>query len=72
MFDNHYDCPRCGTAWTDTWSAQCDDDCPNCGLRHISPSSSDDAGDEADDEGIDGEDNGPCGTPPVVASCSQI
>lgn len=37
---NHYKCPRCGHEWTDEWDSQCDDDCPNCGNRHISPTSS--------------------------------
>jgi hypothetical protein len=23
--------------WADVWSAQCDDDCPHCGARHMSP-----------------------------------
>jgi hypothetical protein len=39
LFRNFYKCPRCKATWTDRWSAQCEDDCPNphCGLRHISP-----------------------------------
>jgi hypothetical protein len=37
MFLNHYECPRCDCAWSDAWSCQVDDDCPGCGLRHISP-----------------------------------
>ena len=47
-FINHYRCPRCQNEWSDRWSATCDEDCPNCGLRHISPYRSDDA--ESDDE----------------------
>lgn len=39
---NHYRCPVCRHEWADEWSCQCDDDCPACGLRHISPVSSDD------------------------------
>lgn len=46
MFTNFYQCPRCGTDWSDTWSCQVDDDCPNCGLRHISPMDSEDAEDD--------------------------
>lgn len=42
-FVNHYECDRCGRKWTDIWSAMCDDDCPSCGARHISPYRSDDA-----------------------------
>lgn len=46
MFLNHYDSPRCGTHWTDSWSCQVDDDCPECGLWHISPTDSEDAEEE--------------------------
>ena len=41
-FRNHYRCERCGRDWQDEWSATCDDDCPHCGARHMSPVSSDD------------------------------
>lgn len=41
-FRNHYGCARCGHEWTDEWSCMCDDDCPNCGARHMSPFESDD------------------------------
>jgi rubrerythrin len=41
-FRNHYECDRCGHTWTDDWSCMCDDDCPHCGARHVSPSKSDD------------------------------
>ena len=34
---NFYKCPKCGTEWEDEWDCQCDDDCPECGNRHISP-----------------------------------
>jgi len=37
LFLNHYRCYRCEHAWTDEWSAMCDDDCPKCGARHCSP-----------------------------------
>lgn len=36
-FENHYTCARCGEDWTDEWSCMCDDDCPRCGARHMSP-----------------------------------
>lgn len=42
-FVNHYKCPKCAHHWTDTWTAQCDDDCPECGARHVSPFKSEDA-----------------------------
>jgi len=41
-FCNHYKCDRCGKTWDDEWSCMCDDDCPHCGARHMSPSDSDD------------------------------
>lgn len=41
-FSNHYECDRCGREWTDEWSCMCDDDCPYCEARHMSPFSSDD------------------------------
>ncbi len=37
QFLNHYRCPRCQHEWSDVWTATCDDDCPKCGTRHISP-----------------------------------
>ena len=41
-FLNHYTCERCNSTWTDEWSSMCDDDCPHCGARHMSPADSDD------------------------------
>lgn len=41
-FRNHYTCPQCGHSWQDSWTATCDDDCPSCGKRHISPTHSED------------------------------
>jgi hypothetical protein len=46
QFLNHYCCPRCQNAWTDVCSAQPDDDCSQCGLRHVSPQKSEDIRDE--------------------------
>lgn len=42
-FINHYKCYRCAHEWADQWTAQCDDDCPECGARHVSPHTSEDA-----------------------------
>jgi predicted nucleic acid-binding Zn-ribbon protein len=39
---NYYRCASCGFEWTDVWSCQCDDDCPQCGARHMSPYKSED------------------------------
>lgn len=41
-FRNHYQCGRCSYRWSDEWSANCDDDCPECGARHTEPTDSDD------------------------------
>ena len=49
FFRNYYRCAKCGCEWTDVWSAQCDDDCPGCGVRHMSPYKSEDV-EEGDDE----------------------
>ena len=50
MFLNFYICERCDSTWTDLWSAMCDDDCPHCGARHISPFKSEDAHDDEDND----------------------
>src|ERR1700751_4509627 len=47
LFRNFYRCDRCAHEWTDEWSAMCDDDCPHCGARHMSPYKSEDV-DEPD------------------------
>ena len=36
-FLNFYRCARCKRRWIDEWSCMCDDDCPHCGARHMSP-----------------------------------
>jgi len=43
LFRNFYRCYECGHEWTDVWSATCDDDCSQCGARHMSPYKSEDA-----------------------------
>lgn len=45
-FRNFYHCARCGAHWVDVWSAQCDDDCSECGARHMSPYKSEDVADD--------------------------
>ena len=42
---NHYRCPSCEHTWTDQWDCACDDECPRCGQRHISPIVSNDLDD---------------------------
>jgi hypothetical protein len=39
-FLNHYECERCDGTWTDQWSCMCDDECPHCGARDMTPSES--------------------------------
>ena len=41
-FRNFYLCADCDSVWTDEWSCMCDEDCPRCGGRHMSPYRSDD------------------------------
>jgi len=41
-FRNHYKCPSCQHSWEDAWDSMVDDDCPECGYRHVSPYQSDD------------------------------
>lgn len=41
-FLNFYRCERCRRRWTDEWSCMCDDDCPHCGARHMTPTRSED------------------------------
>jgi DNA-directed RNA polymerase subunit RPC12/RpoP len=48
-FRNFYRCARCQREWVDEWSATCDDDCPHCGARHMSPYKSEDV-EDGDDE----------------------
>ena len=45
-FRNFYRCASCSHEWTDVWSCQCDDDCPRCGARHMSPYKSEDEEEE--------------------------
>ena len=43
MFNNFYRCPECSHEWEDRWECQCDDTCPDCGARDVSPYKSEDA-----------------------------
>jgi len=42
-FVNYYKCPYCGTRWSDTWTATCNDECPQCEVSDIEPYRSEDA-----------------------------
>ncbi len=52
-YRNHYTCARCGTDWTDEWSCMCEDDCPSCDARHMTPQTSDDLTEVIEHEGND-------------------
>ena len=41
-YRNYYKCARCDYEWPDEWSCMCEDDCPDCGARHMTPYDSDD------------------------------
>ena len=45
---NKYRCPQCRTPWTDIYRAQPEMECPKCGLRHITPYSSKQLGEDED------------------------
>ena len=49
LFRNFYRCARCSLEWEDVWSAMCDDDCPECSARHMSPYKSEDVQDDEED-----------------------
>jgi len=36
-FLNHYTCPKCNYYWEDAWDQVVEDDCPQCGFRHVKP-----------------------------------
>jgi DNA-directed RNA polymerase subunit RPC12/RpoP len=50
LFRNFYRCARCSLEWEDVWSKMCDDDCPECNARHMSPYKSEDVQDDRDDD----------------------
>lgn len=50
-FLNIYRCARCKRLWTDEWSCMCDDDCPHCGARHMSPCHSEDVTEFVEQDG---------------------
>ena len=41
-FLNFYKCARCKRRWSDEWSCMCDDECPHCGARDMTPHTSED------------------------------
>jgi DNA-directed RNA polymerase subunit RPC12/RpoP len=55
-FRNHYECAECGIEWTDDYTGEVDDDCPECGARHMSPVKTEDL--DEDGNVVDGADAG--------------
>ena len=41
-FRNYYRCEQCRSEWEDEWSSMCEDDCPTCDARHMTPYDGDD------------------------------
>ena len=41
-FLNFYKCAPLQARWTDEWSCMCDDECPHCGARDMTPYNSED------------------------------
>ncbi len=37
MFINYYECPNCKNTWMDVWECTCDDTCPYCETKNVSP-----------------------------------
>jgi DNA-directed RNA polymerase subunit RPC12/RpoP len=52
-FRNYYICARCASTWTDEWSAMCEDDCPDCGARHMTALKSENLTEVIEPEGAD-------------------
>ena len=50
-FMNFYKCTRCRRRWTDEWSCMCDDECPHCGMRDMTPHKSEDMTTLIEEEG---------------------
>jgi hypothetical protein len=50
-FLNFYKCEQCRRRWTDEWSCTCDDQCPSCGFRDMTPYKSDDLTELIEQEG---------------------
>src|SRR3954463_14717913 len=48
---NFYKCDRCRRRWTDEWSCICDDTCPRCGARDMTPYESEELTTVIEEEG---------------------
>jgi hypothetical protein len=50
-YRNYYKCARCDYEWQDEWSCMCEDDCPDCGARHMTAYDADDLTTIIDEDG---------------------
>jgi hypothetical protein len=50
-FLNFYRCDECDRRWTDDWSCMCNDECPYCGARDMTPVRSEDLTELIEEEG---------------------
>jgi hypothetical protein len=50
-FLNFYKCDECRRRWTDDWSCMCDDQCPYCRARDMTPYKSEDLTELIEHEG---------------------
>jgi hypothetical protein len=41
-FRNYYECYRCDASWEDEWSSIVDDECGDCGARHVAAADTND------------------------------
>lgn len=69
-YTNHYECP-CGHQWEDSWSCQCDDDCPSCGTT-CSPSFSEEAEPPEGAEAPDDDTCWKCGAVPGTSAYGTV
>jgi DNA-directed RNA polymerase subunit RPC12/RpoP len=52
-FLNFYRCYNCSRRWTDEWSCMCDDECPRCGARDMTPYKGEDLTELVEQDGGD-------------------
>jgi hypothetical protein len=50
-FLNLYKCEGCKRRWADEWSCMCDDTCPHCGARDMTPHESEELTTLIEEEG---------------------
>ncbi|MBB4315431.1 hypothetical protein [Roseospira marina] len=45
---NYYRCPACGHEWDSEWGTMCDEECPECDERAISPCDSEEISEDGE------------------------